>query len=173
MILFKPLHTDDLLLLYRWFQEPTINTLYALGQKWSIKDIENKYLPRLTGHDNVPSFIIYSDKKPIGLIQHYCLAEHYPEGIQKESALFKSHQSHQITGIDLFIAHHGDRGQGLGAVIIDQFINEFLTHFDLVVVDPSYNNAPAIRCYEKSGFKQSDYSDDPNYCIMLKSIKQR
>ena len=81
MIEFKPLHKDDLQLLYRWFQEPTINQYYARGQTWSLKDIGVKYLPRLAGHDNVPSFIIYSDNKPIGFIQYYCLSEHYPEGI--------------------------------------------------------------------------------------------
>jgi len=70
MIDFKPLHKDDLQLFYQWFQEPTINQQYARGQTWSLEDIENKYLPRLTGHDNVPSFIIYSDHKPIGFIQH-------------------------------------------------------------------------------------------------------
>ena len=96
MIYFKPLHEDDLQLLYQWFQEPTINQLYARGQAWSFKDIENKYLPRLTGHDNVPSFIIYSDHKPIGFIQYYCLSEHYPEGIQQESPLFKSYHPNQI-----------------------------------------------------------------------------
>ena len=46
MIYFKPLHEDDLQLLYQWFKEPTINQLYARGQAWSLKDIENKYLPR-------------------------------------------------------------------------------------------------------------------------------
>jgi aminoglycoside 6'-N-acetyltransferase len=70
MVYFKPLQKDDLQLIYQWFQEPTINQLYARGQTWSFKDIENKYLPRLTGYDNVPSFIIYSDNKPIGFIQY-------------------------------------------------------------------------------------------------------
>jgi aminoglycoside 6'-N-acetyltransferase len=173
MIVFKPLHKDDLLLLYRWFQEPTINQQYARGQTWLLKDIENKYLPRLTGHDNVPSFIIYSDNKPIGFIQYYCLSEHYPEGIQKESCLFKGYHANQIAGIDLFIATHENRGQGLGVVIINQFINEFLSHFRLIAVDPNHDNIQAIRCYEKSGFEQSDYSEDPAYCIMLKSIEKR
>ena len=53
MIEFKPLHKDDLRLLYRWFQEPTINQQYARGQTWSLKDIEIKYFPRLNGYDNV------------------------------------------------------------------------------------------------------------------------
>lgn len=40
MIEFKPLHKDDLQLLYQWFQEPTINQQYARGQTWSLNDIE-------------------------------------------------------------------------------------------------------------------------------------
>jgi hypothetical protein len=38
MIDFKPLHKDDLQLLYQWFQEPTSNQQYAQGQTWSLKD---------------------------------------------------------------------------------------------------------------------------------------
>lgn len=101
MIYFKPLHEVDLKILCKWFQEPTINQLYARGQSWSLKDIKNKYLPRLIGQDNVPSFIIHLDNKAIGFIQYYCLSEHYPEGIRKESALFKNHHPNQIAGIDL------------------------------------------------------------------------
>jgi aminoglycoside 6'-N-acetyltransferase len=157
MIDFKPLHKDDLQLLYQQ---------YARGQTWSLKDIENKYLPRLNGHANVPSFIIYSDNKPIGFIQYYCLSEHYPEGIQKESSLLKSHQPNQIAGIDLFIATPENRGQGLGVVII----NEFLSHFRLLVVDPNIDNIQAIRCYKKSGFEESHYSEDRNYLLMIRTI---
>lgn len=173
MIYFKPLQEVDLRVLYEWFQEPTINQLYARGQIWSLKDIKNKYLPRLTGQDNVPSFIIHLDNKAIGFIQYYCLSEHYPEGIQKESALFKNYNPEQIAGIDLFIVAHENRGQGLGVVVINQFINEFLTHFRLVVVDPNQDNIHAIRCYEKAGFEQSNYSDDLAYCVMLKRIEKR
>lgn len=170
MIDFKPLHKDDLRLLYQWFQEPTINQQYAWGQTWSLKDIENKYLPRLNGHDSVPSFIIYLDNNPIGFIQYYCLSDHYPEGIQKESSLFKSYQPNQIAGIDLFIATHENRGQGFGVVIINQFINEFLTHFRLVIVDPNHDNIQAIRCYKKSGFEESNYSEALDYLLMIRTI---
>jgi aminoglycoside 6'-N-acetyltransferase len=116
---FKPLRNDDLQLLYRWLQEPIINQLYARGQTWSLKDIENKYLPRLTGHDNVLSFITHMDNKTIGFIQYYCLPEHNPEGLQKESSLFTSYHPNVIAGIDLFIATCENRGQGLGIDIIN------------------------------------------------------
>ena len=170
MIYFKPLREVDLKIVWGWFQEPTINQLYAQGQSWSLTDIENKYLPRLIGQDNIPSFIIQLDNKAIGFIQYYCLAEHYPEGIQKESSLFKSYHPNQIAGIDLFIATQENRGQGLGVIIIKQFINEFLTHLRLVVVDPNHDNIQAIRCYKKAGFEESNYSEASNYLLMIKTI---
>jgi aminoglycoside 6'-N-acetyltransferase len=173
MIYFKPLQEVDLRVLYEWFQEPTINQLYARSKSWSLKNIENKYLPRLIGQHDVPSFIIHLDNEAVGFIQYYSLSEHYPEGIQKESSLFKNYHQNQIAGIDLFIATQENRGRGLGILIIKQFINEFLTHFRLVVVDPNHDNIQAIRCYEKAGFEQSNYSADENYCIMLKSIEKR
>ena len=172
MIDFKQLHQNDFQLLHEWFKEPTINLLYAEGKTWSIKNIENKYLPRILALDKVPSFIIYSNNKAIGFIQYYCLSEHYPEGIQKESSLFQSYQANRIAAIDLLIATHENRGQGLGVVIINQFINEFLSDFHLVVVDPNHDNIRAIRCFEKSGFEQSDYSENPEYVIMLKYTKK-
>ncbi len=60
-------------------------------------------------------------------------------------------------------------GKGLVQLLsINQFINEFLSDFHLVVVDPNHDNIRAIRCFEKSGFEQSDYSENPEYVIMLK-----
>lgn len=170
VIAFRPLHQEDLQLLYQWFQEPTINRLYARGQRWSLEDIENKYLPRLTGRDPVPSFIIYRAKNPIGFIQYYCLAEHYPEGIQRESTLFNNYHPSQIAGIDLFIAANENRGQGLGVVILKQFMNEFFRQFQLAVVDPNNDNIQAIRCYQKAGFRASNYSEDPGYLLMIRTL---
>ena len=39
MIDFKQLHQDDFQLLHQWFQDPTINFLYAEGKTWSLKNI--------------------------------------------------------------------------------------------------------------------------------------
>jgi len=170
MIEFQRLQKNDMQLLYQWFQEPLINKQYLSGQTWLLEDIENKYLMRCTDRNSVPSFIIYSNHKPIGFIQSYCLSEHYPEGIQEHSSLFTQYQPYEIAGIDLFIATHENRGQGLGVMIINQFINEFLAHFCLIAVDPKHDNFQAIRCYEKAGFEQSAYSEDEVYCIMIKHI---
>ncbi len=47
---------------------------------------------------------------------------------------------------------------------------EFPTHFRLVIVDPNNDNIQAIRCYKKSGFEESNYSEAPDYLIMIRTI---
>lgn len=70
-----------------------------------------------------------------------------------------------------FIADDKHRGKRLGAEVIKGFFNEFFTsQFKTVIVDPEKNNAQAIKCYEKAGFKLSNYSTDEKHLIMIKKI---
>ena len=165
--IFKPLTLDDLQQLHRWFQEPTIRQLYARNQSFSLDDIIHKYKPRLTNHDNVPSFVIESEEQDIGFIQYYCLQDHLPEGITTGNPLFKKYHSHEIVGMDLFIADSNNRGKGLGIQIIHQFINDFLSRYQAVVIDPERKNEHAMRCYKKSGFEMTNYSTDKTHCILI------
>lgn len=168
---FKRLCENDLELLYTWFKDPIINQLYARNQHWSLDDIKQKYLPRILGYDNVPSFIIFKNSNPIGFIQYYCLIEHLPEGIQGyNNSLFKEYTPDELVGIDLFIGQNIDRGQGLGKTIINCFITEYLTQFRAVIVDPNNENIQAIRFYEKTGFVKSTFSQDPSYVVMIRTL---
>lgn len=169
---FKPLAVKDLEQLHYWFQEPVIKKLYARNQTWSLDDINHKYQPRINGEENIPSFIIELDRHiTIGFIQYYSLQEYLPEGIERHNnPLFKILHSSEIAGIDMFIAEHTNRGQGLGPQIINQFITEFLMNFKLIVVDPDKNNLPAICCYEKSGFEKTDYSTDIHHLLMARAM---
>ncbi|ETO92402.1 GNAT family N-acetyltransferase [Legionella oakridgensis] len=65
--------------------------------------------------------------------------------------------------MDLFIAEDRARNKGLGVQMIQQFIGEFLTKFQAIIVDPQTNHAQAIRCYEKVDFKRTEFSEDENY----------
>lgn len=170
--LFKPLSEDNLELLYYWFQEPTINQSYARSQHWSLDDIKKKYLPRIQSKDDVPSFIIYNNERPIGFIQYYCLTDHFPEGIKDfNHPLFSFHPPNKLVGLDLFISSHKDRGIGLGKQIIEYFITNYLMNFSAVIVDPDSTNTQAIRCYEKVGFELTNYTDNPKHIIMIKRIE--
>lgn len=168
---FKPLHKNDLHLLYQWFQEPTINQWYARGKDWSLNEIKEKYEPRLSGKEYIPSFIVYKADVPVGFIQYYLLERNLSEGIQdSHNLLFKQYNQNELAGIDLFIATEAMRGKGLGKKVINQFIEEFLGKFAAVVVDPEVNNIAALRCYEKAGFQRTTFSENPYYFLMVKSL---
>ncbi|STX29234.1 aminoglycoside 6'-N-acetyltransferase [Legionella beliardensis] len=168
---FKPLAVEDLNQLYQWFQEPAINYWYARDKHWTRSEIKEKYEPRILGKEHVPSFIAYIADSPFGFIQYYLLTESLPEGIDGyDNALFQQYEAHSLVGIDLFIAEEKGRSKGAGVELINQFINNFLTHFKAIIVDPDVNNQQAIRCYEKVGFKQTKFSGDPNHLIMIKSL---
>ncbi len=169
---FKPLQEKDLELLYLWFQESTIKQSYTRGQSFTRDDIKNKYLPRITGQENVPSFIVYQNNHPIGFIQYYLISLNLPEGIQNyDNPLFNQYTPDELAGIDCFIASAQKRGKGVGRDIIHCFITQFLMDFKAIVVDPNKSNVSAIRCYEKAGFKTSNYSKDHHYLVMLKATR--
>lgn len=171
---FKPLHENDLELIHHWFQEETIKESYARGRSFTLEDIKNKYLPRIAGQENVPSFIAYHNNNPIGFIQYYCITENsLPEGVRSyNNPLFKKYSPNELAGIDCFIATAENRGKGLGCEIINNLITEFLLNFKAIIVDPNKNNEAAIRCYEKAGFETSTYSEDSDYLVMLKTTHQ-
>jgi aminoglycoside 6'-N-acetyltransferase len=103
----------------------------------------------------------------MGFIQYYCLDAHLPEGITRDSPLFKKYLSHEMAGMDLFIADNDNRGKGLGIQIIHQFITQFLGCYKAVVIDPERQNEQAIRCYKKSGFEMTNFSTDKTHCILI------
>ncbi|HHT9916389.1 TPA: GNAT family N-acetyltransferase [Legionella pneumophila] len=168
---FKSLSIEDLNQLYQWFQEPTINYWYARNKNWSLNEIKEKYEPRILGKEHVPSFIVLLGNSPFGFIQYYLLTESLPDGIDGyDSPLFQQYSAKDLVGIDLFIAEEKGRSKGLGVELIGQFIDKFLNCFKAIVVDPNINNQQAIRCYEKAGFNQTGFSEDPIHLIMIKSF---
>ena len=170
---FKPLCENDFVLLYHWFQEPVINQWYARGIHWSFEDIKQKYLSRIQGKDNIPSFIIYKKERAIGFIQYYCLTKHFPEGIQDfNHPLFKSYQASELVGLDMFVADQDNRGKGWGEQILNCFMLKLPINTKAIIVDPDSSNEAAIRCYIKAGFQPTNYSKDKAYLLLLKTLPQ-
>ncbi|HFF3070171.1 TPA: GNAT family N-acetyltransferase [Legionella pneumophila] len=99
---FQPLGINDLNQLHQWFQEPIINHWYARDKNWAIKEIKEKYEPRIVGTEHVPSFIVYKDDLPFGFVQFYILTDSLPDGIEGyESLLFQQYNPRDLAGIDL------------------------------------------------------------------------
>lgn len=153
-ISFKSLESPDLQRLYEWFQEPHIKEWYANGQSFSKQDIINKYSPRVLAEEKVPCFIIHIDDEPVGFIQYYALNDFLPEGVADLShPLFKEEAASDMAGIDLFIGDINYLDKGLGAKIIQAFLEQKLfPQFKAVVIDPAMNNIRAVKAYEKAGF---------------------
>ncbi len=171
---FETLKEKDLERLFEWFQEPIINRWYARNQEWSLDDIKKKYLPRIDGKENVPSFIVFIEDRPIGFIQYYLLTENFPEGIENQNnPLFKKFDSEDMVGIDLFIAEKMNRNKGLGLEILTLFIGKFLADkFKVIIVDPDKKNSQAIKFYLKSGFEITEYSENQKHIVMTRVFDQ-
>lgn len=168
-IFFKKLKEKDLTKLHEWFQVPHVLKWYAKEKNYTLKEIQEKYLPRITD-ETISHFIIFDGSKPIGYIQFYKVMHHLPEGMKKDHPLFENFIPDELVGIDVFIADEHYLNTGFSRVALRKFINHYLRNqFRAALVDPDKNNKIAIKFFEKVGFKFT-LSQDENHVLMLKKI---
>lgn len=153
---FKPLTENDLPLLHAWLQKPHVKLLYARGKNYTLDMIREKYLPRILNSESIPNFIVYANNIPIGYIQLYCLTYSLPDGVQDYThSLFENRNPRDMAGIDLFIADEAYLHKGFGAIILKDFIQQYVKgNFSLLIVDPLKSNKQAIQFFETFGFKK-------------------
>ena len=164
---FRPLETDDLAKIHVWFQVPEVKKWYARDDDWALDKVKEKYLPRLQGAVNVPSFIINLNTEEIGFIQYYPLTEGLPETLTAELAKEYKIDLENSAGIDLFIAREDMLGKGIGVTIINDFLKDIVPkNFHIIFVDPEVKNLRAIRAYEKCGFVKLKITDSNKYFLM-------
>lgn len=144
---FRPLTEGDLPLLYEWLNRPHL--LEGWGGETSIADVREKYLPRLAGSNAARPFLALLDGEPIGYIQYYLAAEGSAEW-------WPDDPGPGVLGIDQFLADSERLGQGLGTAMVSQFTELLFDDPDVteIRVDPRPENARAIRCYAKVGFRE-------------------
>jgi RimJ/RimL family protein N-acetyltransferase len=143
---FQPLTEPDLLLLYDWLNRPHI-------QEWwhgprSLESVREEYSPPDPFGAARPH-IAYLERQPAGYIQYYVVAEGGEEW-------WPDDPGPGVLGIDQFLADAARLGQGLGTAMVSQF-TAFLFRDPSVTqirVDPRPDNARAIRCYVKAGFRE-------------------
>lgn len=120
------------------------------GSKTPYPDAEiDDYRDAIQGKDPTYRYLLRIDANPVGLIQHYRIADdpEYAEALALgEDAI----------GIDLFIGQAELIGHGHGPAILRQFLRDVAFPFhglDVCVIGPSVKNIAAIRAYEKAGFR--------------------
>lgn len=145
---FRPLGESDLPLLHEWLSRPHLQQWWR-AENNSLEDVRNKYLPRIAGADAAKPFLAFEGDEPVGYIQSYraCAgtADWWPD-----------QPGQGVYGIDQFIADANRLGQGLGTAMATQFVARLMADPDVteIRVDPRPDNARAIRCYTKAGFRE-------------------
>ncbi|NBD07923.1 GNAT family N-acetyltransferase [Corallococcus sp. c25j21] len=118
-----------------WGAPPTLDELRQDLEVDIAADVSWQYIARLDG-------------RPVGFIQAYDVMRADPDWWREET-------DPGARGIDQFLAHAEQLGQGLGTRLVGQFIAKLFEDpaVTKVQTDPSLDNARAIRAYEKAGFQ--------------------
>ena len=171
---FRRLSDDDLPMLHRWLNDP------AVVRWWEGEDVSWEAVERAYGADDEPTehWIALLDGRPLGWIQCYAWADdadgdetkaHWAVGVDRTAG-----------GIDYLLGDVGDRGRGLGAMMIRAFVEDvvFPNHpeWSQVSAGPFVANEASWRALAKAGFRPlADYDggDDDGPCRVMVVDRRR
>jgi RimJ/RimL family protein N-acetyltransferase len=128
----------------------------------STGDFEEEYGPVVDGRDSTQACIALLDEEPIGFIQCYVVKD-------SGHGWWPDETDPGARGIDQFLADPARLGQGLGTRMVRTFVERIFADRAVtrIQVDPSRDNARAIRCYEKAGFRRIGEVDTPDGRALL------
>jgi RimJ/RimL family protein N-acetyltransferase len=107
------------------------------------------YREAIQGRDPTYHFLVWIDQRPVGMLQHYRIGDdpEYAEALALDE---------EAIGVDLFIGEVDLVGHGHGPAMLRLFLRDVAFPFhriDVCVIGPSVKNVPAIRAYQKAGFR--------------------
>lgn len=143
----------DLPLIRRWLATPHVS-------EWWFDPAEQfELVSGDLGHPDMAQFIVTADTRPFAYLQCYNLsAWNVRFGAQPEGT----------RGLDQFIGEADMLNRGHGSAFIRNFTERLLADgTPHVVIDPSPDNARAIRAYEKAGFRREREVDTPDGPALL------
>ena len=157
---FRPLRRADLPLLHEWLARPHVAAWW--GEPPSLAEVEAEYGPLVAGATDVRPYLALLDGEPIGYVQSYVAAG-------AGAGWWPDERDPGVRGIDQFLADEERLGRGLGTALVRAFVDLLLADpaVTRVQVDPAPDNARAIRCYEKAGFRSVGVVDTPDGPALL------
>jgi aminoglycoside 6'-N-acetyltransferase len=151
-----------------WLLEPHVSRWWDDGVKTPYPEATiEEYREAIRGEDPTYHYLARIDDRPIGMFQHYRIGDdpEYAEALALgEDAI----------GVDLFIGDAEFLGRGHGPKMLRQFLQEVAFPFhgiDVCVIGPSVTNLPAIRAYEKAGFRalrEVQVPDEPDPELLMR-----
>ena len=154
---FRPLAADDLPLLHEWLARPHVAEWWG-GAPSSFAEVERDYAPSIAGTVPHWCYLACRGGEPVGFIQAYA-----PVGFHHEGWWLDEHDP-GVRGIDQFLASADQLGRGLGTAMVRAFVATLFADPSVtrIQTDPDPDNARAVRCYEKAGFRAVRELDTPD-----------
>lgn len=137
---FRSVEQKDLKLLAQWMRQP------HLVEWWGDPDQAMDEIRQAMEDIAVEPMMVELDGRPVAYLQSYDphLEDDHPYADHPFGTL----------GLDLSIGPPDLVGNGHGSALLRQFIDElFAEGIPRVIIDPHPDNARAVRCYEKAGFR--------------------
>lgn len=147
---FRPMGEPDIPMLHDWLQRPHLREWWRGEQ--TPEEVREKYLPRIRTDEGARPYIAMLDGEPTGYIQYYVADRGAPDWWPD---WWPDKPGPGVLGIDQFLADPRQLGQGLGTAMVSGFTTILFEDPAVIEirVDPHPDNARAIRCYEKVGFR--------------------
>ena len=140
---FVPLTRADYPLMRHWLAQPHVRAW------WGWPEVELKMIERDMEGNVVDMRIVHHDASPFAYVQDYP-AHHWP---QPQFAQYPK----GTRAIDTFIGEPAMLGRGHAARYLRIRARDLLAAgYPAVVIDPSPDNAPAVRAYRSAGFADRD-----------------
>ena len=152
-ITFQQLAAADFPLLHRWLNNAEVALFYGAGddnrKNPTLEELVAEYAPSLEPGSPTHSFTILLDGRQVGYIQCYRVGDYaeYAKAIDLDDDAW---------AIDLYVGEDDARGRGLGARVIELFVEEQVFSRPGVMtclLCPEPENERGIRAYEKAGFR--------------------
>lgn len=153
---FKPLSQDHFYLIAHWLNKPHIRKWWSIGfdKTITIKSVEKKLTPRITGIEDIKCYIIEINEIPVGYIQVYDARKFEHEGTLETLSNYLN-SIKKLASIDLYIGEPEYLSKGYGQKIIKLFLHTYVKpYYDACLVDPDSENVVATKCFKKVGFEQ-------------------
>ena len=147
-VTLRLLAEDDLPLLHEWLNRPHLVEWWG-GERPSLKEVREHYLPRVMGLQNVTPYIGLLGGEPFAYAQSYI-------ALGSGDGWWEDETDPGVRGIDQGIGKAELLNQGLGTKLVQTLVASLFVDpaVTKVQTDPAPSNLRAIRCYEKAGFRR-------------------
>jgi AacA4 family aminoglycoside N(6')-acetyltransferase len=156
VIRLRPLQETELPMLHGWLNREHIVQWWN-NERPTLEQVRAEYLPQVLASEGVTPYIGLLDGVPFAYVQSYV-------AMGSGDGWWEDETDPGVRGIDQSIADPALLGRGLGTLLVRATLQHLFADpaVTKVQTDPSPDNARAIRCYEKAGFRRVGIVDTPD-----------